>query len=84
MKNPSELADELRTRKRNIRFQEIERMLHRFGFEERRSKKGTSHRVFSHPLLALNVTLVSHGRNDYLPVYQVNDVIHALEELGDQ
>jgi predicted RNA binding protein YcfA (HicA-like mRNA interferase family) len=76
--------EELRSRKRNVRFREAERILLRAGFVERRSKKGTSHRVFSHPRLTLNVTLVSHGRNDYIPPYQVEDVLRALEELEEQ
>lgn len=84
MDSPTEVADEFRRRKKNVRFQEAQRILKRLGFVERRSKKGTSHRVFSHPRLVTNVTLVSHGRNDILPVYQVNDIIRALEELGER
>ena len=46
-------------------------------------KKGTSHFVFSHHKLVQNIVLVSHGKNDYLPLYQVNDIIKALKELRD-
>jgi len=75
---------ELRTRKNNTRFRDIEKLLLSFDFEERHSKRGTSHRVFSHPKLVWNITLVTHGRNDVLPAYQIQDVINALQELMEQ
>ena len=83
MENIEKLIAQLRVRKRNTRFRDLERMLLRLGFAERRSKKGTSHFVFSHPRLMQHVTLVSHGKNDPVPIYQVNDVIKALEELDE-
>ena len=70
-------------RKRNIRFHELERILLQLGFVERKSKKGTSHFVFSHFKLVQNIVLVSHGKNDFIPLYQVNDIIKALKELRD-
>ena len=84
MGNVDEFISELQSRKRNVRFLQVERILRRLGFAERRSKKGTSHRVFSHPALTLNVTLASHGKNDVLPIYQVNDVVKALQELKEK
>jgi predicted RNA binding protein YcfA (HicA-like mRNA interferase family) len=83
MKPVKDFIGLLQSRKRNIRFREAEKMLVRSGFVERRSKKGTSHRVFSHPKLTYNITLVSHGRNDILPPYQVADMTKALEELEE-
>ena len=83
MEDINKLIERFRFRKRNIRFHELERVLLGFGFLERQSKKGTSHYVFSHPKLTQNITLVSHGKNDYIPIYQVNDVLKALEELKE-
>lgn len=83
MKNIDKLIEQFSARKRNIRFREIEKVLLQLGFVERKSKKGTSHFVFSHPRLIYNVTLVLHGKSDYIPTYQVNDVIRALKELKD-
>ncbi len=73
----------MKRRKNNVRFKALEKILEELGFEERRSKKGTSHRVFSHPKLSQNIVLVSHGKNDPVKFYQVNDVIKALQELGN-
>ncbi len=81
MKNIDKLIEQFSARKRNIRFREIEKVLLQVGFVERKSKKSTSHFVFSHPRLIYNITLVSHGKSDYIPTYQVNDVIRALKEL---
>ncbi|TAK66798.1 MAG: hypothetical protein EPO24_01130 [Bacteroidetes bacterium] len=53
----NKIIRELRSRKHNIRFRDIEKMLLAYGFEERHSKRGTSHRVFSHPKLTWNITL---------------------------
>jgi predicted RNA binding protein YcfA (HicA-like mRNA interferase family) len=76
-----QLSEDLKRRKNNVRFKELEKLLLQLGFEIRRSKKGTSHRVFSHPKLTQNIVLVSHGKNDSVKFYQVNDVIKALQEL---
>jgi predicted RNA binding protein YcfA (HicA-like mRNA interferase family) len=81
MESLSELFQRLRRAKRHVRFRDAERILRRLGFSQKRSKKGTSHHVFSHPRLANNITLVSHGKNDELPMYQIRDIIKALEEL---
>jgi predicted RNA binding protein YcfA (HicA-like mRNA interferase family) len=76
-----QLSNDLKLRKNNVRFKELEKLLLQLGFELRRSKKGTSHRVFSHPKLTQNIVLVSHGKNDFIKFYQINDVIKALQEL---
>ncbi len=76
-----QLLEDLKRRKNNVRFKELEKILLQLGFTVRRSKKGTSHRVFSHPRLIQNIVLVSHGKNDSVKLYQVNDVIKALQEL---
>ena len=83
MEEIDKLITDFSTRKRNIRFHELENILLQVGFVERKSKKGSSHFVFSHPRLVQNIVLVSHGKNDYIPLYQVNDIIKALKELRD-
>jgi predicted RNA binding protein YcfA (HicA-like mRNA interferase family) len=83
MENFDKLIEQFRSRKHNVRFLELERILIQVGFIERKSKKGTSHFVFSHPKIIQNIVLVSHGKNDFIPAYQVNDVIKALMELRD-
>ena len=69
MKTLEELVLDLQRRKHGVRFKELEKILLTSGFEERHSKKGTSHYVFSHPKLLQNVVLVSHGRNDIVKFY---------------
>jgi len=78
------ILEEIQSRKRNIRFKEAEKILLQYGYAERRSKKGTSHRIFSHPKLEWNITLVSHGKNDVLPIYQVQDILKSLNELQEK
>ena len=77
------IINKLRSRKHNTRFRDTEKLLLQLGFIERHSKHGTSHRVFSHPKLNWNITLVTHGKNDLLPFYQVQDIIKALQELEE-
>ncbi|MBI2427467.1 MAG: type II toxin-antitoxin system HicA family toxin [Ignavibacteriales bacterium] len=83
MKQLGEILESLRKRKYTIRFRELKKILEQNGFEHRQSGKGTSHHVFSHPKLLQNVVLVSHGKNDTLKIYQVNDALKALEELKE-
>ena len=83
MKTLEEIIVDLQRRKYNVRFRVLQKILLKSGFEERHSKKGTSHHVFSHPALMQNVVLVSHGKNDIVKFYQVNEVIEALKELGE-
>jgi len=61
----------------------VEKILLNLNFTERHSKHGTSHRIFSHPKLTFNITLVTHGKNDILPSYQVQDIIKTLQELEE-
>ncbi|MBI5216231.1 MAG: type II toxin-antitoxin system HicA family toxin [Ignavibacteriae bacterium] len=77
------IINKLRSRKHNTRFRDARKLLLNLNFVERHSKHGTSHRVFSHPDLNWNITLVTHGRNDILPTYQVQDLIKALQELEE-
>lgn len=83
MKPVGEILESLRKRKYNVRFRELKKILEQNGFEYRQSRKGTSHHIFSHPKLTQNIVLVSHGKNDTLKIYQVNDAIKALEELKE-
>jgi predicted RNA binding protein YcfA (HicA-like mRNA interferase family) len=78
-----QLLEYLKLRKNSVRFKELEKILLQLGFEVRRSKRGTSHRVFSHPKLTQNIVLVSHGKNDSVKIYQVHDVLKALQELDN-
>lgn len=73
----------VKQRKRNVRFREMQQLLLQFGFQKRQSKKGSSHYVFSHPRLVQNVVLVTHGKDDLLPEYQVKDALDALSELEE-
>ncbi len=47
----------------------------------RQSRRGTSHYVFYHDTLDRVVVLVTHGRNDILPIYQVRKAMVALDAL---
>ena len=51
------------------------------GFQMRQQKRGGSHFVFKHPKLDVLVVLVSHGKNDVLPEYQVAKALKAIEKL---
>lgn len=62
----------------------MEKLLTTLGFFERQSRKGSSHYVFSHPSVQQNIVLVTHGKNDLLPEYQVKDILIALNELGEK
>jgi len=83
VKTLEDLVIDLQRRKHNVRFKELEKILLSPGFKERQSKRGTSHYVFSHATLSQNIVLVSHGKNDVVKFYRVNDVIEALKEPGE-
>lgn len=62
-----------------VRFSELDSVLSEYGYECRQSGKGSSHYVYSHPKVNLLVVLVSHGKDDLLPEYQVKKAINALK-----
>jgi len=66
---------------KGMRFSDLDAILKDLGYEMRQSRKGSSHYVYSHPEVEKLVVLVSHGRNDILPGYQVNDAIQSVRRL---
>lgn len=62
-----------------VHFSELDGVLTEYGYERRQSGKGSSHYVYSHPKVNLLVVLVSHGKDDVLPEYQVKKAIKALK-----
>ena len=64
---------------KQVRFKDLASTLRDAGFEMRQSKRGTSHHVFYHDALDRVVVLVTHGKNDILPNYQVRQALVALD-----
>ncbi len=69
---------------RQIRFAELDAVLEEYGYERRQSGKGSSHYVYSHPDVDILVVVVSHGKNDILPEYQVKKAIKSLRKLMEE
>lgn len=67
---------------KQVRFNDLASVLQDAGFETRQSRRGTSHYVFYHDALDRVVVLVTHGKNDILPHYQVRKALTALDILG--
>lgn len=67
---------------RQVWFNDLASILQDAGFEMRQSRRGTSHYVFYHDALDMVVVLVTHGKNDILPTYQVRKALMALDILG--
>jgi predicted RNA binding protein YcfA (HicA-like mRNA interferase family) len=63
---------------------ELDNFLKDLGFIVRQSGKGSSHYVYSHPEINMLVVLVSHGKNDTLPEYQVKKAINAIKLLENR
>jgi len=64
-----------------MRFFDLDAILTDLGYEKRQSGKGSSHYVYSHPDAEMLVVLVSHGRNDMLPEYQVRKAVQSVRRL---
>ena len=69
---------------KNIRFNELDSILIDNGYKRRQSGKGSSHYVYSHPLIDIIIVLVTHGRNDILPEYQVRKAIQSIKKLEEE
>lgn len=67
---------------KQVRFKDLASVLRDAGFEMRQSKRGTSHYVFYHDTIDTVVVLVTHGKNDILPTYQVRKALTALNMVG--
>ena len=66
---------------KNVIFTELDSLLLEVGYEKRQSGKGSSHYVYSHPSSTILIVLVSHGKNDILPEYQVKKAILSINSL---
>jgi predicted RNA binding protein YcfA (HicA-like mRNA interferase family) len=64
---------------KDVHFSELDAVLIKYGYERRQSGKGSSHYVYSHPEVNLLIVLVSHGKDDLLPEYQVKKAIKSLK-----
>ncbi len=51
------------------------------GYERRQSGKGSSHYVYSHTRISTLIVLVSHGKNEILPEYQVKKALNSVKLL---
>jgi hypothetical protein len=49
----------------------------------RQQGRGGGHYVFKHPAVDAFIVLVSHGRNDILPDYQVMKAVRVIERLKE-
>jgi len=74
--------EKIKASPRQVRFDDMASVLQDAGFEMRQSRRGTSHYVFYHDALDRVVVLVTHGKNDILPRYQVRKALTALAILG--
>jgi predicted RNA binding protein YcfA (HicA-like mRNA interferase family) len=82
MSKKNKLVRRVRTNQKNVRFDDLCRLLREKGFEERPSQHGGSHRVFVHSKTRTIVTIpYPHKGQFVLPVY-VRNVVKALESLG--
>jgi predicted RNA binding protein YcfA (HicA-like mRNA interferase family) len=68
---------------REVRFSDLDAILIESGYERRQSATGSSHYVYSHPQADSLVVLVSHGKDDILPEYQVKKAIKSLQSVEE-
>ena len=64
---------------KEAKFNEVQRLLKDFGFNERQPKGGSSHYIYYHESLDKIVTLTKGTKR--LPEYQVKDALRALQRL---
>ena len=73
------LLERIQRNPRSVRFEEIDRILIRAGFERRQSEKGSSHFVYRKEA-QLPLTIPRHGK--HVGVVYVEQVIEALKKEG--
>jgi len=81
MKKKSKILEHILTSSKNIRFSDLNKILIEYGYERRQSGTGGSHYVYSHPKVEILVVLVSHGKNDLIPEYQVKKAVQSIKKL---
>lgn len=81
MATTEKLVRQLFEHSKNVRFKELDLVMTKLGYEKRQSGTGGSHYVYSHPNIDVLVVLVSHGRNDVLPDYQVKKALKVIQQL---
>lgn len=78
-----EVIEQPLSRRRNTRFRGLQKDLLDLGFQMRQQGRGGGHYVFKHPAVDAFIVLVSHGRNDILPDYQVMKAVRVIERLKE-
>ncbi|MDI6736132.1 MAG: type II toxin-antitoxin system HicA family toxin [bacterium] len=64
------LYQKIKNNPKNVRFEEIERLLLNIGFEERQAQKGSSHYIFYHKKLKNNIVIPKpHQAKHVKPIY---------------
>lgn len=76
--------EQLYNNPKNVVFLDIDKILLDKGYERRQSGKGSSHYVYSHPKIIEIIVLVSHGKNDVIPEYQVKKAIRSIKMLENE
>jgi predicted RNA binding protein YcfA (HicA-like mRNA interferase family) len=69
---------------KDVRFLDLDQILTDYGYEKRQSGKGSSHYVYSHPEINNLIVLVSHGKNDTIPEYQVKKALNSIKFLENK
>lgn len=72
----------IRRNTKNVRFDDLDRVLRDAGFAPRKdSRGGSSHVTYTHPLIAAIVTVViPHGGTAHVKEYQVVNALAAIDE----
>ncbi|MBR5732308.1 MAG: type II toxin-antitoxin system HicA family toxin [Lachnospiraceae bacterium] len=78
------LLERIRTLDKNMRFEELRKVLEHFGYEMRGPSKGSSHMTFRKPG-SVPITIPRHNKIDRVYVEMVREVVESedhYEETG--
>jgi hypothetical protein len=75
----SKLLEKARNGPKNLRFDDLRKLVEGAGFVER-AGSGTSHRIYSHPALPGVLINIQRGRDGKAKAYQVRQVLDTIDE----
>ncbi len=79
MTKKTKLLERIKNNPKDVKFNEIQKLLKDIGFNERQPKGGSSHYIYYHESLERIVVLTKGTKR--LPEYQVKDSLRAMQVL---
>lgn len=83
MSKKSKLLQKIRQNPKNVRFEDIDKILRWYGFESRQARRGTSHYVYTLTTQQKSYQISIPFKRPFVKRYYIREALEIFDELGD-